>query len=214
MAKYLPQIFGGFTAPITIGLVTFFGSLTIRLEDAAAYGNETQAAVDPFGVQRSMLVETSYDSVKTFNDPNGFAATQFGMPVRLDTMLRDGSSAPAPPLSVWITGDDGKDKGRNYLEGGISAQFVFRKSARYPLIVTVPASFAAGDEEYWFGPHFGYITIGVDVRVPLSFIPSRYGRWTAGSSADLCYYGTTATEFLNSVGLHLPKIGASFSVDF
>jgi len=214
MDQHPPQIFRGFAAQTTIVLIAFFGSLTIRLEDAAAYGNETQAAVDPFGVQRSMLIETSRDPVKTFNDPNGFATAEFAMPVRLDTMLRDGSAAPEPLLCVWLTGDYGEDKGRNYLKADMSAQFVFRKNARYPLIVTVPASMAMGDEEYPFGPHFGYITIGVNVRVPLSFIPSRYGRWAAGSSADLCYYGTTANEFVKSVGLQVPKIAAAFSVDF
>jgi hypothetical protein len=214
MDNYDPQVFGGFAIRMIVALVTLFGSFTIGLEEAAASGNETQVGVNPVGVERSTLVETSYDPVKTFNDPNGFAAAQFGMPVRLDNMLRDGSAAPPPPVSTWITGDYGEDKGRNYLEGGISAQFVFRKSARYPLIVTVPASFAAGDEEYWFGPHFGYITIGVNVRLPLSFIPNRYGIWTAGSSADLYYYGTTTTELLNSAGLHMPKIAASLHVDF
>jgi hypothetical protein len=209
-----PQIFGGLAVRTTFVLVAFFGSLAIWLEGAAAYGNETQAAVDLFGAQRSMPVEISNDPVKTFNDPNGFAAAQFGLPSRLDTMLRDGSVVPASPVCVWVTGDYGEDKGRNYLEGGMSAQFVFRKNAHYPLIVTVPASMAAGDEEYRFGPRFGYITTGVDLRVPLSFIPSRYGRWTVGSSADLCYYGTSVSEFVNSVGLHLPKIVASFSVDF
>jgi hypothetical protein len=115
---------------------------------------------------------------------------------------------------VWISGDYGEIKGRNYLEGGMSAEFLFCKNSRYPLIVTIPVSMAMGDEEYWFGPHFDYITAGVNVRVPLSFIPTRYGRWTAGSSADLCYYGTTATEFAKPMGLPSSKIGATLSVDF
>jgi hypothetical protein len=206
-----PQIFRGFAAQTTFVLIAFFASLAIRLEGAAAYGNETQSAVDPVGVQ---LVEISYDPAKTFNDPYGFAAAQFGLPSRRDAMLRDGSAVPPSAVCTWINGDYGEDKGRNYLEGGISAQFMFRKNARYPLIVTIPVNMAAGDEEYAFGPAFGYVTAGVSVRAPLSFIPSRYGRWTAGSSAELCYYGTSVSEFVNSVGLHLPRIVASFSVDF
>jgi hypothetical protein len=198
MDNYDPQVFGGFAARTIVVLVTLFGSLTIRLEVAAS-SNETQAGVDP---------------VKTFNDPNGFAAAQFDLPVRLDTMLRGGPAVPPPPVCVWINGDYGEVKGRNYLEGGMSAEFVFRKNARYPLIITIPTTMAVGDEEYWFGPHFGYITAGVNVRVPLSFIPSRYGRWTAGSSADLCYYETTATQFLKSIGVPSSKIAATLSVDF
>ena len=210
----LCMVFRGFAPRRIIVLVTFFGSLSIRVGNVAAYGSETQTAVDPVGVQRSVLVQTSYDPVKTFNDPNEFAADQLGMPVRLDTILRDGSAVPPPPVCSWITGDYGENKGRNYLEGGMSAQFVFRKNARYPLIVTVPVSMALGDEEYRFGPRFGYITTGVSVQVPLSFIPSRYGRWTAGSSADLCYYGTTMAEVVKSVGLHMPNIAAALTVNF
>jgi hypothetical protein len=194
MDKHHPQVFRGFAARRTIVLVTFFGSLAIRVENVAAYGSETQTAVDPVGVQRTVLVETSYDPVKTFNDPNEFAADQLGMSVRLDTILRDGSAVPPPPVCAWITDDYGEDKGRNYLEGGMSAQFVFRKNARYPLIVTVPVSMAVGDEEYRFGPHFGYITIGVSVRVPLSFIPSRYGIWTAGSGTSPITTARTPSE--------------------
>jgi len=214
MDKYHPQVFRGFAARRIIFLVTFFGSLAIRVLNGAAYSSETQNGVDPVGVQRSVHVETSYDPVKTFNDPNEFVADQLGMPVRLDTILRDGSAVPPPSVCAWITGDYGEDKGRNYFEGGMSAQFVFRKNARCPLTVTVPVNMAVGDEEYGFGPHFGYITTGVSVRAPLSFIPSRYGRWTAGSSADLCYYGTTEAEFVKSVGLHMPKIVAALTVDF
>ena len=214
MDTYYSQVFRGFAAPRIIVLVTFFGSLAIRVENVAAYGNETQPAVDPVGLQRTVLVETSRDPVKTFNNPNEFAADQLGMRVQLDTILRDGSAVPPPPVCAWISGDYGEDKGRNYLEGGMSAQFVFRKNARYPLLVTVPVSMAVGDDEYAFGPRFGYITMGVSVRVPLSFIPSRYGRWTAGSSADLCYYGTTMAEVVKSVGLHMPKFAAALTVDF
>ena len=213
MNKHTPRIFGVFAARMIIALVAVFGSLTVHLE-AATYCNETQPAVDSVPAQTSTPLEPFSDALKTFNDPNAFAAAPFGMRVRPDTMLRDGSDVAPPPIGVWVSGDYGEDKGRSYLEGGMSAQFVFRKNARYPLIVTVPMSIAAGDEEYWFGPPFGYVTTGVNVRVPLSFIPSRYGRWTASSSVDLEYYGTTAREFMKSVGLHTPKIAGALSVDF
>jgi hypothetical protein len=72
---------------------------------------------------------------------------------------------------------------------------------------------AIGDEQYLFGQRFGYISAGVNVRVPLVFLPSRYGKWTAGSSADLCYYGTTAAEFVHAVGPQLPKLAAVFTVE-
>jgi len=210
--KHNPQVFSRSGGRAIIIVVTFLGSLALRVTVAAA-GNEIQAAVDSDGVQTGMLAEISSDPVRTLNPPNGFTATQYAIPTRLD-MLRGGPAGRPPPICVWINGDYGEDKGRNYLEGGMSAQFVFRKNARYPLIVAIPTNVAVGEEEYWFGPHFSYMTTGVNIRVPLSFISSRCGKWTVGGSADLCSYGTTTTEFVKSVGLHTPKIGAALAVDF
>jgi len=194
-----PRVLGGFAARTIVVLVTLFGSLTIGLEVVVASSDETQAGVEP---------------VKTFNDPNGLAAAQFGMPARLETMVRAGPAESSSPVCAWINGDYGEVKGRNYLEGGMSAEFVLGKNAHYPLIVTIPASMAIGDEEYWFGPRFGYVTTGVSVRVPLSFIPSHYGRWTLGSSGDVSYYGTRATEFAKSISVPSSKIAATVSVNF
>jgi hypothetical protein len=161
-----------------------------------------------------MFIGSSNDPLQTFNAPNQFAAAQFGTPLRLNDILQGGPTPPGSPVCTWINGDYGDGKGRNYLEGGISAQFVFRKSARYPLIVTIPVDMAAGDYQGCSNMHFGYITTGVNVGVPLSFVPGRYGRWIAGPTAEICYYGTTTTEFVRSIGLHLPKVGASLSVEF
>src|SRR6266404_44756 len=208
-----PESFSGVAVRTIIVFLTLLDSLPIRAADLATYCAATQTTFGPAELQMNRFVETSYDPIKTFNDPNTLAATLFAMQGRLDGMLRVGSAVSPSPVCMWINGDYGEQKGRNYLEGGMSTQFEFRKNARYPLIVTIPASMAAGEEEYAFGPAFGYVTAGVSVRVPLSFIPSRYGQWTAGSSADLCYYGTTTSEFLKSVGLGIPKIAAAFSVD-
>jgi hypothetical protein len=216
MNTYVPRSRGPLAIRLISGLITVFGSLAIYGEEVAAYGNEAQAAADAGGVQRSVVAEVTYDPIKTFNDPNEFAAPQFGMPVRFDTMpmLRGVSALPPLRLCAWITGDNGEDKGRSYLQGGTNVQFVFCRDARYPLIVTIPVCMAVGEEEYWFGPHFGYITTGLNVQVPLSFIPSRYGRWSAASRADVCYYGTTVTEFRNSFGPQISKITGALSVDF
>jgi hypothetical protein len=79
--------------------------------------------------------------------------------------------------------------------------------------VTLPSQVTVGDDPYYFGHHYGWITAGVNVRVPLSFIPRQCGKWSAETSADLCYYGTTGAEFVNSIGIQMPKLGASLSLD-
>jgi hypothetical protein len=174
-----------------IFLVALFGALTLRGGDLA----------------------TSYYPVRTLTNPEGFSAAQFGGPIRPDSLLRSAAAAYPQLICAWMTGDYGEDKGRNYLEAGINTEFVLRKNSRYPLIVTIPLNTVVGDEQYFLGPHFAYVSTGVNLRVPLSFIPSRYGKWTAGNNADLCYYGTTAAEFVHSFGFQVPKIAAVLSVE-
>jgi hypothetical protein len=183
----------GLRTPTVTLVITFFWSLAIRGQDVG-----TSAISNP---------------VRIFNGLDEFAAVQFGTSLHPDSLLRGGTTVRTPPASAWITGDYGEDKGRSYLEAGISTAFVLRKNSRYPLMVTIPLSTAMGDEEYFLGPHFAYISSGVNVRMPLSFIPSRYGKWTAGSNAELCYFGTTTAELTRSVGLQLPKIIAVFSIE-
>jgi len=66
---------------------------------------------------------------------------------------------------------------------------------------------------YYFGHHYGWIAEGVNLRVPLSFIPRQYGKWRAETSADLCYYGTTTGKFANSIGWQVPKVGAALKLE-
>ena len=183
----------GLRASTLFVLITFSWLFSIRAQDVAA-----PALSDP---------------VRMFNDPNSFATAQLPLSIRPDSALRNGAALRPPPIRTWITGDTGEVEGRNFLEAGFIAEFLLRRNARYPLIVTIPASTAMGDELYFFGPHFAYISTGLNVRMPLSFIPSRYGRWTAGTNADFCFFGTTAAEFTRSVSLKMPRLAAVFSVD-
>ena len=183
----------GWPRPTVPTLLAFFCSLTLRAENLAS-----PALGDP---------------VKTFNDPD-FAVAQFAIQSRSENLLRSGAVLHQTAMSTWINGDYGEIKGRNYLEVGIRKGFLLRKDTRYPLLVTVPMSIAAGDEQYFFGPNFAYALTGVNVRMPLSFIPTRYGRWTFGGNADVCYFGTSTAEFIKSIGCQTPKIAAVFSVDF
>src|SRR6266404_1572267 len=111
MGNHHPRSFRELQTPIVIVLVTFFWSLTVRGQDVA-----TPATEDP---------------VRTFNGLDEFAAVQFGLSLRADSVLRGGKTVQPPPASVWISGDYGEDKGRNYLEAGISTAFLLCKNSRY-----------------------------------------------------------------------------------
>jgi hypothetical protein len=103
--------------------------------------------------------------------------------------------------------------GANHFEASLAPHWVLRRNSRYPITVTLPAEVTVGDDPYYFGHHYGWIAGGVNVQVPLSFIPKQYGKWNAGTSADLCYYGATTAEFAKSLGLQVPKVGAAISLD-
>ena len=153
----------------------------------------------------------SYDPFKTFYGGNGFAASMTGLVSRFDDVMRGGAGTPD---TVWIGLTPDTDwKHGNDFEAGMTAQFVCGGKTRYPVTIRLPVYVAMSDEQYFMGPHYGYISAGINLRVPLRFISSRYGRWSAGTSADFCYYGTTTTEFVKSIGLQIPKVAAAFSVD-
>ena len=166
----------------------------------------------PCVIHSQDLAPSMRDSVRTFIFDQ-FAEVHFETSLHPDSVLWGGATVHAPPASVWIMGDYGAIKGRSYLEAGLSTDFLLRKNSLYPLAVTIPVSTTLGDEEYFLGPQFAYISSGVNVRIPLSFIPNRYGKWSAGSNADFCYYGKSATESIRSFGLQLPKITAVFSIE-
>jgi hypothetical protein len=103
--------------------------------------------------------------------------------------------------------------GANHFEASVAPHWVFCRDSRYPVTVTLPTQVTAREDPYYFGHHYGWIAAGVNVRVPLSFIPRQYGKWSASTSADLCYYGTTTSEFVNSIGLQIPKVGVALTLE-
>jgi len=121
----------------------------------------------------------------------------------------DPTDRPLPPG----VGSHLDTRGANHFEASVTPYWVLGKKSRYPVTVSLSADATIADDPYYLGHHYGWISAGVSARVPLSFLPSRFGKWSAGTSADLCYYGTTTDEFAKSVGLQMPKLGAAFSLE-
>jgi len=103
--------------------------------------------------------------------------------------------------------------GANHFDGTVAPHWIFFRQSRCPVTVTLPLQMTVHEDPYYFGHHFGWVGTGVNVRVPLSFIPRQYGKWSAGTGADFCYYGTTTTEFVNSIVWQVPKLSAAFSLE-
>jgi hypothetical protein len=68
-----------------------------------------------------------------------------------------------------------------YYEVGIAPSHTFG-----PVTVTVPVTVGLGNDEFYAGDTYGYASAGVTLSTPISFIPSKWGAWTA--SAGYTYY--------------------------
>jgi hypothetical protein len=157
----------------------------------------------------------SLDAVGIYSDAYRFAISGFDLRARPDQLLRDSRSSQPDCASVWIDTTDAYDgSGGSHFAAGMMTQFVFRKHSRYPVTIALPANMELGDDPYYVSHHYGYISGGVKVCTPLSFIPNRYGNWSITASADACYFGTTTAEFVKDVNPQIPKIGASFTTEF
>jgi hypothetical protein len=115
--------------------------------------------------------------------------------------------APGVPGTLDING-------ASHFDGTVAPRWIFFRQSRYPVTVTLPVQMTVHEDPYYFGHHYGWVAAGANVRVPLSFIPRQYGKWSAGTSTDFCYYGTTRAEFMNSIAWQVPKLGASFCLEF
>lgn len=146
--------------------------------------------------------------------PNEPAITGNDLFPPLLDMLRSGilvdPRGHAGPDGVGSTMDT---RGANHFEASVAPHWTFCRNSRYPITMSLPSQIMVEDDPYYFGHHYGWITTGVNVSVPLSFIPRQCGKWSAATSADLCYYGTTSAEFVNSIGIQMPKLAATLKLD-
>ena len=193
---------------------------------SVAQAARSQNGADPIGLldgspsngtPHSMTFSASLGTVQMFSDPVGLGSTDFTAPAWFGDSL---GAQFATHLELFPANKVAGAYSANILNAanhfaatGTVVRFVFAKQSRYPITVTLPINLELGDDPYWFGHQYGWISGGVNLRVPLSFIPTRYGKWSAGSSADMVYYGTTATEFMNSVQPQLPKVAAAITLD-
>jgi hypothetical protein len=123
---------------------------------------------------------------------------------RLSEVARRTVAEAPDRLGAWLTPGADEKAGGSHFEGGIAPHVDFGKKSARRASVILPVNVGFGDQEYWVGHQFGYVSGGINVRVPLSFLPARCGKWTAGTDAEICYYGTTTAEFMNAV----PSLGA------
>ncbi len=72
-----------------------------------------------------------------------------------------------------------------YYEVGLAPGFTVGKGGSYPVAFTFSLTVGLGPETY-DGEDYGFFSAGVNVSVPLAFVPSCYGAWTV--SAGFTYW--------------------------
>ena len=94
-----------------------------------------------------------------------------------------------------------------YYELGLAPTYTFIKDSKYPVTATLPITVGLGDQSGFYGVPagmmssskntvYGYFTTGVNVSVPLAFIPSSFGAWT--TNAGFNYYNLGSTTAMAS----------------
>jgi len=106
-----------------------------------------------------------------------------------------------------------------YYEVGIAPAFTFMKSSAYAPTVTIPLTTGWGSNGF-YGTGFGYFSAGATLSVPLAFIPSGFGAWTANVGGT--YYfegpgpryvagvGTFSNANRENVGVYFGGVGLTF----
>jgi hypothetical protein len=100
-------------------------------------------------------------------------------------------------LNTNESGAAGIEKDGWYYEVGIAPSYTALKGSAYPITLTAPITAGFGDANFYAGNTFGFFSSGLNVSVPLAFIPTCFGTWTANAGYTYYYLGNTAAEFSN-----------------
>lgn len=145
-----------------------------------------------FHTEHNVDLKVAYDDSKLWGT-SGFALNPYV----------DGFWAVAGDSTVIL----GRHGGTGYFEPGIVPTFTFKSIPQYPLTISVPIYTQIGPSSYWDAHHtfsnsiLGLVSGSVNVSVPLSFIPARYGHWHADA-------GVTYDYLINNALLHAGELAS------
>ncbi|MEX1089112.1 MAG: hypothetical protein WEC36_07795 [Phycisphaeraceae bacterium] len=138
---------------------------------------------------------TNYDEVdlKLAYDDTGMLPEIAGQQISLQ---------PYVLLAFELNDPDGVPSAREeaqYLEVGVAPSFTFGGVAQdYPITLSLPVAIGLSWDGYYPDPaggssdFFGFISGGAVVTVPLAFIPSDFGQWSAHAGVIFYYLGENA----------------------
>lgn len=108
----------------------------------------------------------------------------------------------------------GEKKGNSYFEVGIAPSWEIGKSSRLPVNVTGPVTLGVGDNHYYGGDRFGFVSAGLSVAIPLAFVPAGWGTWNFSVSGTYYHLGRNAAEETNGGNQNASVFAMTLSTDF
>ena len=106
------------------------------------------------------------------------------------------------------------DGGGNYFEVGITPSTTVARESRYPITFTFPINAGFGDDTYYPGDPFGYVSISISASVPLAFLPKDCGEWKFGATGTYYHLGPAAADLSNDGDRSQSVFTATLSMEF
>lgn len=147
--------------------------------EADVYGGVAVGLFDDFTFT---VLFTNYDS------PNDAFTTTQDLTFKLayDDSELLGAFALSPYVAIATEthgGADGTSGEGVYLEFGIAPSFVIVEDENYPITLSLPVTLGLSLDDYYqdgsgADETFGYLDMGAELALPMSFMPEGFGEWT------------------------------------
>ncbi len=129
--------------------------------------------------------DLSYVNYLSPNDTFG-QYEELDFTVAYDDSANDIAFSPYALVAVEFDTQGAGDDDNIYAELGGSLDFDVIESDTYPVSVSIPVALGLSLDEFYVDDGgdnelFGFLSVGASAGVPLSFIPSEYGTWSAAA---------------------------------
>jgi hypothetical protein len=137
-----------------------------------------------FGTSKNWQAKVSFNDAELWGE-GGFALKPYGI-VFIETDGKAGS---------------GSDEGI-YVELGVEPTvFTAAEESSYPVAFSIPAKVGLGFADFYEDDEvLGFVSVGAKASVPLAFMPSRYGAWSASAGVYYYFYGDGTDDFNEGTG--------------
>ena len=174
------------------------------------------------GVSATFFKDLTFGVTYTaYTSPNGFFNTvqEIGLGLSYNDSKLLGPFALNPSLLIAFELEGQADAGRHegvYLQLGIAPGLTLFDKSTYPVTLTFPVTLGLSLSDYYerigvggSDDTFGYVSVGVNIAVPLAFIPPSFGSWQVKAGLQGLFLGDNlkaanrndSTEVIGTIGI-------------